>query len=140
MAESQPEGTQRLHRGMKRDRMLPRRKILLGIGFLLSIILLSVAAILVLLHRVEARSASFQPPMTDLELQRILPPDPVLDAAPQLEGLHYREHVDLKADGYSPNDHQRSEAGAPLSRVLILQNGNLRAETPSPLRSASQTQ
>lgn len=140
MAESQPEGGQRLHRGTKRNWMLSRRKILLSIGLLLSIVLVSVAAILSMLHRLEARSATFQPPMTDLELQRILPQDPVLDAAPQLDGLHYRQHIDLKADGYLPADQQSSDARAPLSHVLILQSGNLRAESPSPLRPASQTQ
>lgn len=138
MAENQPEGVQRLLRGANFKRMLRRRKVVFGIGLLLGIVVVCVTAILIMLQRLEARNASFQPPMTALERQRLLPPDPVLDSAPKLDGLRYRQQVELKVEGYAPED-ERSEREEPLSRTLILQHEDLHADAHSDLRPAAQT-
>ncbi|MGH8415700.1 MAG: hypothetical protein ACRER8_00165 [Pseudomonas sp.] len=138
MAENQPEGVQTLPRGANFKRMLRRRKVVFGIGLLLGIVVVCVTAILIMLQRLEARNASFQPPMTALERQRLLPPDPVLDSAPKLDGLRYRQQVELKVEGYAPED-ERSEREEPLSRTLILQHEDLHADAHSDLRPAAQT-
>lgn len=140
MAESQPEGARGLPQGANFKRMLRQRKVMLGVGLLLCIVVVCVTAILTMLQRLEARNASFQPPMTALERERLLPPDPVLDAAPKLDGLRYRQQVELKVEGGSPAEGENQHGQGPLSHALILQHEDLHADAHSGLRAAAQTQ
>ncbi|TDV67859.1 hypothetical protein [Pseudomonas sp. LP_7_YM] len=134
MEENQPERAWGFSQGAKFKRMPRRRKVMLGVSLLLVVALVCVAAILVMLHRLEARNAAFQPPMTALERQRLLPSDPVLDTAPRLEGLHYRQQEELKAEGFSPVEGVDAERQGPTNHVLVLHGADLHADAHSGLR------
>jgi len=110
-------------------KVLRRRKVMIGIGALLSIAAVCVAAILLMLQRLEARNASFQPPMTELERQRLLPPDPILEAAPKLEGLRYGQQVEIDSANLVPAEHDPSQAQGSLSRALMQRRQQLHAES-----------
>jgi hypothetical protein len=110
-------------------KVLRRRKVMIGIGALLSIAAVCVAAILLMLQRLEARNASFQPPMTELERQRLLPPDPILEAAPKLEGLRYGQQVEFDSANLVPVEHDPSQAQGSLSRALMQRREQLHAES-----------
>lgn len=139
MAASQPERTRGFTQGAKFKRMPRRRKVMLGVSLLLVVAVVCVAAILVMLHRLEARNAAFQPPMTALERQRLLPSDPVLDTAPRLEGLRYRQQGELKAEGFSPVESVDAEDQGPANHLLLLHGGNLHADAHSGLRPVIQS-
>mgnify|MGYP000043864515 CR=1 FL=1 len=129
MAESQPESAQRTAQMATVWKVLRRRKVMIGIGALLSIAAVCVADILLMLQRLEARNASFQPPMTELERQRLLPPDPILEAAPKLEGLRYGQQVEIDSANLVPVEHDPSQAQGSLSRALMQRRQQLHAES-----------
>ncbi|MFJ3486272.1 hypothetical protein ACIPL1_23155 [Pseudomonas sp. NPDC090202] len=118
-------------------RALRRRRLWVGCGLLLGIVVVCVAAIVIMLQRLEARNANFQPPMTALERERLLPAEPVLDTAPKIEGLHYGSQIQTDGDSLSPSArHAEFEHGL-QEPLQILQNDDLHAN--SEMHSASQT-
>lgn len=139
MADHRPQDAQRLLEGNDHRQSTRRRKVMLGIGLLLCVVVACVAAIVTMLQRLETRNATFQPPMTALERQRLLPKDPVLDAAPRLEGLRYGDQVEIKAAEFSPVEDQAHDEHPPLSHAMILQTQELHADTHSDLHPARQT-
>ncbi|WP_342653110.1 hypothetical protein [Pseudomonas sp. F3-2] len=103
-----------------------RRRALIGMGCLLGIVVICVAFITYMLNHLETRRGSVQPPMTALERERLLPGDPVLETAPRLDGLRYRDNDQSGVDGFSPShttDQQFSPM--PLNQTLILQGRDL---------------
>jgi hypothetical protein len=141
MAESQPGSIEGSAAHATPKVMPRRRKAMVCIGALLSIVMVCVAAIVIMLQRLEARNASFQPPMTELERQRLLPPDPILDTAPRLNGLRYGQQVEPGAGsdpgGYSPVEHDPSQAQGALSHALMQHRDEWHAQTG--LRSTVQS-
>lgn len=71
------------------------RKVWAMAGVLLLSVLLCCAAIAWMLHGLEARHAARQPPMSALEREQMLPPEPRLEATPQVDGIHYRPQEGL---------------------------------------------
>jgi hypothetical protein len=120
------------------SRMIRRRRVLWGVGSLLSVVVVCVAVVMVMLQRLETRTASFQPPMTALERQRLLPEDPVLEAAPKLDGLRYGDEAQSAPTHYSVKEVETQEHGAPLGQAMLLQQTHLHANTQDGLRSARQ--
>lgn len=115
MADTQPEDTSAFRTDHVGARTIRRRKILLGLALLAGVVVVCIASIVLMLERLESRNASFQPPMTALERQRLLPQDPVLVASPKLEGLHYGDppHVSKVGapsgeEGHSAQDYMES--------------------------------
>ncbi|OQR27130.1 hypothetical protein BWR59_28225 [Pseudomonas sp. Bc-h] len=127
MADSQPD-THGLPEGIDIKRVLRRRKVMVCLGLLLAIVVVCVAAIVLMLQRLEARNASFQPPMTELERQRLLPQDPVLQAAPMIDGLRYGNQLDLKAGDITTPEDLQHVGHVPLSEAVMLQGNDLRAD------------
>jgi hypothetical protein len=70
-----------------------RRKVIIGVSCLLGIVVVGAASIITMLDRLEMRNASFRPPMTSLEREQLLPPEPVLEIKPQVDGLRYGADV-----------------------------------------------
>lgn len=68
---------------------LNRRKVLAMLGVLILVIVGCVAAIDLMLDGLEARNASFHPPMTPSERESLMPTEPRLDVAPSVDGLRY---------------------------------------------------
>ncbi|MFK3974009.1 hypothetical protein ACI2KS_25155 [Pseudomonas sp. NPDC087358] len=89
MADYLPDDAGKARRGNAFRRLIRTRKLLLGVAALLGVVAACVAVIALMLQKLETRSNAYQPPMTELERQRLLPADPVLDAAPRLDGLRY---------------------------------------------------
>ena len=116
-----------------------RRRVMMGVGLLLGVVVLCVAAILVMLQRLEARNASFQPPMTALERQRLLPPDPTLEAAPQIQGLRYGEQPAPGRDQWVGSEVQHASHGL-LGQDAALEDDNLHADSASGLQRANHMQ
>lgn len=139
MADHLPESPYGHAQGNDHRHMLRRRKVMLGMGLLLTIVVICVAAILTMLQRLEARNATFQPPMTALERQRLLPQDPVLNTAPRLDGLRYRDQVERTPEDFSPAEDDLQVDPPPLSHALILPAGDLRADAHANLHSTRQT-
>ena len=137
MAEHQPTRAESVVAGANFSRMPRRRKVMLGIAALAGIAAVSVVTILIMLERFEAKSASFQPPMTALERQQLLPQDPVLNAAPKLDGLRYGHQVERTSEGYTPVKGDAEDAHGPLGHAMILRGEDLRADV-SVQRSVSQ--
>lgn len=131
MAERQPKRTESVAQGANFSRMLHKRNVMLGIGVLLGIAAVSVATILSMLERFEAKSASFHPPMTALERQQLLPQDPILNAAPKLDGLRYGRQVEHNAEGYTPVKGDAGEPQGSLDRPLKRRGDDLRADVSS---------
>jgi hypothetical protein len=119
-------------------RMIRRRRVLWGVSSLMGVVVVCVAVITVMLQRLEARTASFQPPMTALERQRLLPKDPVLDAAPRLDGLRYRDEAGPDPAHYSVREVEEKEGDASLGQGLNLQETNLHANAQKDVRPAVQ--
>lgn len=123
-------------------RMIRRRRVLWGVGSLLSVVVICVAVMMTMLQRLEDKTASFQPPMTALERQRLLPKDPVLEAAPRLDGLRYGDEAQSDATHYSVKEVEAQGRDAPLGQALILQethlHANTHANTEDGLRAAGQ--
>jgi len=115
-----------------------RRRVLWGLGSLMGIVVICVAIIMIMMQRLEARTASFQPPMTALERQRLLPNDPVLDAAPRLDGLRYGEEAGSDATLYSVKEVEAQPRDVPLGQALIIQQTHLHANAQEGLQSAKQ--
>jgi hypothetical protein len=115
MAHAQPEieavGVQEGAAPLRR-----RRKVMIGVGCLLGIVVVGAVTITTMLERLETRNASFRPPMTSLEREQLLPPEPVLEIKPQVEGLRYGAAVQ---PGNAPGSGQppiadEASAAAPL--------------------------
>ena len=119
-------------------RSIRRRRVLWGLGSLLGIVVVCVAVIMAMLQRLETRSANFQPPMTALERQRLLPKDPILEAAPRLDGLRYGAESGPDATHYSVKEVEAQPGDVPLSQSLILQQTHLHANAQDALGSARQ--
>jgi hypothetical protein len=77
---------------------LSRRKVMGMLGVLMLVALVCVAAIGAMLQRLEARNASFHPPMTQSERQLLMPDEPRLDVTPSVDGLRYGSQVDGMSD------------------------------------------
>ncbi len=137
MAGRRPD-THGLPEGTDFKWMSRRRKVMLSVGLLLAIVVACIAAIVIMLQRLEARTANFQPPMTAVERLRLLPHDPVLDISPKLEGLRYRDETQIKA-GDTSSEEVREIGQIPLSHALILRSDDLHAIAHQGLRPASQT-
>lgn len=78
--------------GFQSDRVGGRR-LLIALCLLSVAGMLCIGCILLLLQHVEAKNASFKPPMTALERERLLPPEPRLETTPSLGGLRYGEQA-----------------------------------------------
>ncbi|WP_346829979.1 hypothetical protein ABDX87_23245 [Pseudomonas abietaniphila] len=118
--------------------MIRRRRVLWGVGSLLGVVVVCVAVVVVMLQRLEARTANFQPPMTALERQRLLPKDPVLDAAPKLDGLRYGEEAGSDPAHYSVKEVEVQGRDVPLGQALMLHETDLHANVQHGLQPASQ--
>jgi hypothetical protein len=138
MADLRPDAHE-MTQGLDFRRDARRRRMLLGIGMLLAVVVLCVAAILIMLQRLEARNASFQPPMTSLERQRMLPQDPVLEAAPQIDGLRYGKQPGAAVDDFPPLEAQ-PVSHEPLGQDSMIDGENLHANSTEGLRHASSLQ
>jgi hypothetical protein len=138
MAESRPDA-QEVAQVLDAGRDVRRRKVLMGVGLLMGVVVLCVAAILIMLQRLEAKNASFQPPMTALERQRMLPQDPVLNAAPQIDGLRYGKQPAVGSDDF-PSPKVQPVSHEPLSEAFILENDRLHADAASGLQHTSHVQ
>lgn len=119
-------------------RLNRRRRVLWGLSSLVGMVVVCVAVIMMMLQRLEARTANFQPPMTALERQRLLPKDPVLEAAPKLDGLRYGEEAGSDATHYSVKEAEAQPRDVPLGQTLLLQQTHLHANAQDGLRSARQ--
>jgi hypothetical protein len=85
-----------------------RRKVIIG-----------AASIITMLDRLEMRNASFRPPMTSLEREQLLPPEPVLEIKPQVEGLRYGADV-LPARQGAGGEATALDTAPPSAAVLLL--------------------
>lgn len=106
MAHAQPE----IEVSKQQERAAPsrrRRKVMIGVGCLLSIVVVGAATIVTMLEHLETRNASFRPPMTSLEREQLLPPEPVLEVKPQVEGLRYGAAI------LPPNQTTSAESATP---------------------------
>ena len=88
MAHAQPE-IEAVRQHQRAAPLRRRRKIMIGVSCLLSIVVVGASTIVTMLEHLELRNASFRPPMTSLEREQLLPPEPVLEVKPQVEGLRY---------------------------------------------------
>jgi hypothetical protein len=104
-----------------------RRKVFAGIGGLVCIAVIGGATIITMLQRLEARNANFQPPMTSLEREQLLPPEPVLEIKPQVDGLRYGAVI--QAAQPATIDDQTSPMPSALAALPF------QVPPPSPLRS-----
>ncbi|SEI76997.1 hypothetical protein [Pseudomonas sp. NFR16] len=125
MADTQPD-VHEIPQGRAASRLDVRRRALVGMGCLLGIVVICVGVIAYMLNHLETRRASVQPPMTALERARLLPPDPVLETAPRLDGLRYRDNDEPGIDGFSPSHTtERQVSPMPFNQTLIRQSGDL---------------
>lgn len=138
MADYQPNARE-VPQGSDLGGDVRRRKVMLGAGLLLFIVVVCVAAILIMLQRLEARNAAFQPPMTALERQRLLPPDPVLDTAPQIQGLRYGQQSPLSSDDLVEPQVEHVSHG-PLGQAPVLEEQYLHVDSAAGLQHANHPQ
>jgi hypothetical protein len=118
MAYAQPE----IDAVQEQNRAAPsrrRRKIIIGVSCLLGIVVVGAASIITMLERLETRNASFRPPMTSLEREQLLPPEPVLEIKPQVEGLRYGADV-LPARQGAGGEATALDTAPPSAAVLLL--------------------
>jgi hypothetical protein len=101
-------------------RLVTRRKLILGAGVLLLLTLGCFGAIVLMLQQIESRTASFQPPMTALERESLLPPEPGLNVSTPIEGLHYLEDAPEHADPYPSLSDKQAVGSALLSHTHSL--------------------
>jgi hypothetical protein len=104
-----------------------RRKVFAGIGGLVCIAVIGGATIITMLQRLEARNANFQPPMTSLEREQLLPPEPVLEIRPQVDGLRYGAVIQ------APQPSTVDDPTSPVPSALAALPSQV--PPPSPLRS-----
>lgn len=104
-----------------------RRKVFAGIGGLVCIAVIGGATIITMLQRLEARNANFQPPMTSLEREQLLPPEPVLEIKPQVDGLRYGAVIQ------APQPATVEDQTSPMPTALAALP--FQVPPPSPLRS-----
>jgi hypothetical protein len=109
------------------------RKVWMIAGTLALVVLLCFGVIAWIVFGLEAEHAAFQPPMSALERERLLPPEPRLEATPQVDGLRYREQAEQQADSYGWVDQQQGIVHIPVKQAqnIILQKG-----WPAPSASA----
>lgn len=110
--------------GYQRDAVNPR-KVWLMAGILALVVLLCFGVIAWMVFDLEAEHAAFQPPMSALEREHLLQPEPRLEATPQMDGVHYREHAEQQADSYGWVDKSQGIAHIPVQQAqkIILQKG-----------------
>lgn len=116
----------------EQERVAPlrrRRKVMIGLGCLLGIVVVGAATIVTMLEHLETRNASFRPPMTSLEREQLLPPEPVLEVKPQVEGLRYGDAI-LPVTHSASADPVRPEETATSPAALLFSSPPL---TPAPL-------
>lgn len=101
------------------------RKVWAIVGVLALVVLLCFGVIAWMVFGLEAQHAAFQPPMSTLERERLLPPEPRLEATPRIDGLHYREQAEQQANSYGWVDKPQRIAHIPVKQAqqIILQNG-----------------
>jgi hypothetical protein len=138
MADYQPDAHE-VPQGPDLSRDVRRRRVILGVGSLIGVVVLCVAAILVMLQRLEARNASFQPPMTALERQRMLPSDPILDTAPQIQGLRYGQQPLTGRNEWVEPDVQHT-SHEPQGQHPALGDDDLHVDSGSGLQRANHLQ
>lgn len=115
----------------EQERVAPlrrRRKIMIGVGCLLGIVVVGAATIVTMLEHLETRNASFRPPMTSLERQQLLPAEPVLEVKPQVEGLRYGAAI--SPAGQPSGTSATSEEASASAAALLFSSPPL---TPAPL-------
>ncbi|MGE6388659.1 hypothetical protein ACQKEN_23735 [Pseudomonas sp. NPDC078416] len=130
MAHAQPE----IEAVQEHERAAPlrrRRKIMIGVGGLLGIVVVGAATIVTMLEHLETRNASFRPPMTSLEREQLLPPEPVLEVKPQVEGLRYGTAI-VPANQASSTDSVTPDQAAASPTALLFSSPALPPRT-SPL-------
>lgn len=118
MAHAQPE----IEAVQEHERAAPsrrRRKIMIGVGGLLGIVVVGAATIVTMLEHLETRNASFRPPMTPLEREQLLPPEPVLEVKPQVEGLRYGSAISPAIKATSVESVTPDEASASAAALLF---------------------
>lgn len=139
MADNQPTTAVDLVPHARFSRRVTRRALMLGVAALLGIVAGCAATILIMLERLETRNASFQPPMTALERQQLLPADPVLDTTPRLDGLRYGQGSDSAAQGYMPTGNSAAAQHNSLGHTALLHMHNEDLHATAQTRSVSQT-
>lgn len=135
MADTQPEDVFVLRADRVGARMIRRRKILLGLALLAAVVVVCITSIVLMLERLESRNASFQPPMTALERQRLLPEDPVLVASPKIEGLHYRDPPHVSKVGAVSGEQGHAQD---YMESTLLRAQDIHVQTYQVVRPASQ--
>jgi hypothetical protein len=110
--------------GYQADAVDPR-KVWATVGVLLLTVLLCWGAIAWLVNFLETRHAAFRLPMSELEREHLLPPEPRLEAQPRLDGIRYRQQALQQLNSYGWVDQQQGIAHIPLKQAqqLILQQG-----------------
>ena len=106
----------------EQERVAPlrrRRKVMIGVGCLLGIVVVGAATIVTMLEHLETRNASFRPPMTSLERQQLLPAEPVLEVKPQVEGLRYGAAIAPAGQPESGTSATSEEASASAAALLF---------------------
>ena len=95
------------------------------VGALLLTLLLCCGVIAWLINSLEAQHAAFNPPMSALERERLLAPEPRLEVTPRLDGIRYRQQAIQQLNSYGWVDQQQGIAHIPLktAQQLMLQRG-----------------
>ncbi|MEB0040036.1 MULTISPECIES: hypothetical protein [unclassified Pseudomonas] len=101
------------------------RKVWAMVGVLLLTLMVCCGVIAWLIHSLQAQHAAFSPPMSDLERERLLPPEPRLEVMPRLDGIRYRQQAQQQLNSYGWVTPQQGIAHIPLKEAqqLILQRG-----------------
>jgi hypothetical protein len=101
------------------------RKVWMMAGILALVVLLCFGVIAWMVFGLEAEHAAFQPPMSALERERLLPPEPRLEATPQVDGLRYRAQAERQAHSYGWVDQQQGIVHIPVQQAqkIILEKG-----------------
>jgi len=99
------------------DNEVDSRKVWAMAGVLLLSVLLCCAVIAWMLQGLEARHAAFQPPLSTLERERMLPPEPRLESRPKVDGIRYRQQAQQQLDGYGWVDRPQGIAHIPLKQA-----------------------
>lgn len=118
MAYAQPE----IEAVREQERAAPsrrRRNVMIGVGCLLGIVVVGAGTIITMLEHLETRNASFRPPMTPLEREQLLPPEPVLEVKPQVDGLRYGAAIVPSGQPVSVGPAKSEETSGPASPLII---------------------
>lgn len=95
------------------------------VGVLMLAVVLCCAVIVWLINSLEARHDAFKPPMSALERERLLAPEPRLEVTPRLDGIRYRQQAMQQLNSYGWVDQEKGIVHIPLktAQQLMLQRG-----------------